>query len=431
MYICPYCSKEFKSKKGLGKHLNSIHIDKKTIKYEKCKNPSCNNIIEAIIYDKIEFKHSKNCCSRECYNEYIKFSRKKDIECKTCNKHFTSITEFKKHTCFKDFNFKCKYCNNEYDSEGKLRNHIFNKHKEYVNEINIKCKNPSCNNYIKTLKVGDYIKPHKNTCSNLCLKEIHSINQKNRKKEKIIKCPACKCEFMSIESLKEHFKTRHQKDDCEYECLICKAKFKNISQLNCHYYQYHKGLIKEEKVKCKNPNCNKFTTLLKIKEYIIKPNKDFCSRSCASKINATKNKYWETNKSLKRRYKLTLQNNGTCKWYDYIDKFNNKHRVQGSYELAFAKMLDNMDIKFITHPKGIKYIINNKLTYYFPDFYIPHKNLYIDTKARYYLDLSGDKFKVFREQNPNVNLLILTEDLLECYGINKDFIYENLNNYNK
>ena len=85
-----------------------------------------------------------------------------------------------------------------------------------------------------------------------------------------------------------------------------------------------------------------------------------------------------------------------------------------------------MNVKFISHPKGIKYIRNNKLTYYFPDFYIPSKNLYVDTKSYYFLNLSGDKFKLFREQNPNINLVILTENLLECYGITKKYIKNNL-----
>lgn len=419
MFICPYCNKEFKSQKGLGAHLNKIHIDKKIIKYEKCKNPKCDNNIEIIVYDNIELLHSKNCCSRECYNEYIKFSRKKDIICETCNQHFTSITIFKNHKCFKKYDFKCKYCDKEYSTEGMLRKHILNNHKEYVKEIEIKCTNPNCNNTISTLKIGDYVKPYRQTCSNDCLKQIISINSK---KETPFKCKACNEKFSSIELLNKHFKIRHQKEEYQFECLICKAKFKNKDQLHSHYYQYHKNLIIEEKVKCKNENCNNYTSLLKINDYVIKQNNEFCSKNCSSWYNGiTIERYLSLNKNKINDflYKGRL-------WYNYIDNFGIKHRLQGSYELALAKKLDEMNVKFISHPKGIKYIRNNKLTYYFPDFYIPSKNLYVDTKSYYFLNLSGDKFKLFREQNPNINLVILTENLLECYGITKKYIKNNL-----
>lgn len=68
--------------------------------------------------------------------------------------------------------------------------------------------------------------------------------------------------------------------------------------------------------------------------------------------------------------------NGRVKHYEY-----NNIILDGKWELDVAKYLDSQNIKWERPNHGIKYIWNNSEHLYFPDFYLPDYNYYIEVKG--------------------------------------------------
>lgn len=99
-------------------------------------------------------------------------------------------------------------------------------------------------------------------------------------------------------------------------------------------------------------------------------------------------------------------NAGRSQKYNVLDSFGNKVTLQSSYELLCSEILDRLRIIWI-RPKALKY--NGKR--YFPDFYLPDYDLYLDPKNDYLAKLDEQKIACVREQN-SVKVIILTKELL-------------------
>lgn len=89
--------------------------------------------------------------------------------------------------------------------------------------------------------------------------------------------------------------------------------------------------------------------------------------------------------------------NGRVKKVDY-----NGILLDGNWEAIVAKYLDDNNIKWERVNSGFKYIWNNSEHLYFPDFYLPKYNIYIEVKG-YQRDRDIYKWKTLN------NLLILKE----------------------
>lgn len=442
IYKCQYCNKKYTKRYLLVRHLKSKHKNKmKIIKY-KCKN--CNKEMEYLKWDKM-ITNKKTYCSRKCYKEYVgnikrkikntiwkcdkcgkvlssKYSLQRHMNLKNCNKYtcqkcekeFNSITEYNHHCEINDCinnNYICEFCKRQFKNRNGLTLHLKLKHKDKIKINYIECKNDNCHKKIKELSIGNYIQPNRKFCSDKCLFKYQS---KIQYKEKKYNCHICNESFSSKKLLNKHIKIRHLNK--QYKCKYCEATYNSITKLHQHYNENHNDKKIKIEQKCENPDCNKILAHYKIANYEINKQR-FCNRNCAGTYSGykTAEKYTMPKEV---REKIANSGNGTCKWFDYVDQYGNEHRLQGSYEYKFAQKLDELNIKFKSHPHGIKYEINNKKTFYFPDFYIPSKNLYVDTKSNYYLKLQDlEKFNKVREQNSNINLVILTEKYLEAFGI--------------
>ena len=97
---------------------------------------------------------------------------------------------------------------------------------------------------------------------------------------------------------------------------------------------------------------------------------------------------------------------GRSQKYKVTDSFGNEVILQSSYELLCSEILDNLQIKWI-RPKSLKY--DGKR--YFPDFYLPEHDLYLDPKNEYLAKQDAKKIACVCEQN-DVQVIILTKDLL-------------------
>jgi hypothetical protein len=108
---------------------------------------------------------------------------------------------------------------------------------------------------------------------------------------------------------------------------------------------------------------------------------------------------------------------GTCKWYDYKHSNGEIYKVQGRYELAFIEWLDKNNMEFLCHRGRIPYIRDGVEKGYYPDFYIYIWKSYVDTKADYWFNKDPEKFDIIRDQNKNLNIIILNKKKLERLGV--------------
>jgi len=102
-----------------------------------------------------------------------------------------------------------------------------------------------------------------------------------------------------------------------------------------------------------------------------------------------KNNIWKNKKlpnEIKEKIKTTIkQNIENNNWHLSFSKsrtFEYKGiKFQGTWEVEFAKYLDNKNIKWERPNKTYKYIFENENHRYLPDFYLPEYNLYIEIKG--------------------------------------------------
>lgn len=103
-------------------------------------------------------------------------------------------------------------------------------------------------------------------------------------------------------------------------------------------------------------------------------------------------------------------------FFVYCRKHDNKTvRLQGTYEVRFANILDNNSIIWLTHgeyPPLIYFDDFEKMRRYHPDFLIPSMKLYVETKG-WFREQAQRKMKLCRYQNPNDKIVILFRDDLE------------------
>lgn len=97
---------------------------------------------------------------------------------------------------------------------------------------------------------------------------------------------------------------------------------------------------------------------------------------------------------------------GNLYWFMYKNEF-----YQSSWELQFAWWLEYNNIEFQSHSK-IGYFdyedsqANNKKRKYFPDFFVPSWNCYIEIKGRFDKEVA-QKMKDIQRCNPGLNIKVL------------------------
>lgn len=98
------------------------------------------------------------------------------------------------------------------------------------------------------------------------------------------------------------------------------------------------------------------------------------------------------------------------------DSFKRVVRLESSYELKMANILNSLKIKW-TRPSPLYYTDNEqKLHRYYPDFYLSDFDIYLDPKNKYLITLDQDKINRAAIQN-NVQIVIIPKD-----DINQEFI---------
>lgn len=79
--------------------------------------------------------------------------------------------------------------------------------------------------------------------------------------------------------------------------------------------------------------------------------------------------------------------------------------LDSSYERILAEWLDKNNIEW-TRPEPLNWIDTNGISHhYFPDFYIPSKDLYLDPKNEYCFNAQKEKIQYILNHYPNVKFL--------------------------
>ena len=84
--------------------------------------------------------------------------------------------------------------------------------------------------------------------------------------------------------------------------------------------------------------------------------------------------------------------------------------LESSWEKAVAESLDEATVAW-TRPSPLIYRDGNQLRRYYPDFYLPDFNCYLDPKNDYVKKLDEKKLALVKEQN-NIKLLVLGKNQL-------------------
>lgn len=145
-----------------------------------------------------------------------------------------------------------------------------------------------------------------------------------------------------------------------------------------------------------------------------KGNVKFCSRKCLDKNLVGKgNPFYG-----KHHTPSTKFSGGRCKWHSYTKFDGTTIKLQGTWELAFAKWADQQGITYTAHRGRIAYVDDrgDERSYY-PDFWVEDWQEYIEIKNRYHMSLQERKFELIRASNPNMPLRILMREELKKLGV--------------
>lgn len=97
--------------------------------------------------------------------------------------------------------------------------------------------------------------------------------------------------------------------------------------------------------------------------------------------------------------------------HEYLKIDGSTVMLDSSWEVALARRLDELKVDWI-RPPPIRYSsLDDKLHNYFPDFYLPKYNLFIDPKNPIAFKAQKDKISILVELIPN---LIFLRSLEEC-----------------
>lgn len=101
---------------------------------------------------------------------------------------------------------------------------------------------------------------------------------------------------------------------------------------------------------------------------------------------------------------------------DYITVDGETVSMDSSWEVACAKRLDQLGIRWIRNPSiKLKYTTRGRRARnYIPDFYLPDHDIYIEVKG-YWTDAARHKMKDVQSRHP-IRILIL-ESLDEIEGV--------------
>ena len=270
-------------------------------------------------------------------------------------------------------------------------------------------------------------------CSNKCARSF-STKKDNSKELKIIKCINCGNSFLINKRASLLCKCENCKKQTYKKCLICGSLYKdgyqcsnefcqNKSikqfQLLIKYYGFDKNKLGTSEVEIE---FNRIRNLL----YDLYWNKNMSGADIKKYFNYTKKRsiiqntfkylgipirnFKQSTSNAILNGKILYENNSNnYKHQKYITWNNKEVYLRSSYELDYAKQLDEQKIDYEVESLRIKYWDSQKQEYRIaiPDFYISKNNLIIEIKSSWttnYQELK-DKENEYKKQGYNYKLI--------------------------
>lgn len=260
-------------------------------------------------------------------------------------------------------------------------------------------------------------------CSRHCACQFAGKQTKDHKKG--VKCPRieyvcdiCKGTFLGKESYRLHKSTCTNKvcaKETGWNCVICNSNFRTRRLLQEHKNTFHQG----EKMKIDFTCCfcnEKFFN--KNVEY-----KTQHQNHCKMNPNALPYKGHSHTEEEKRYLSECAKRNNLGGWHTSKSFEYKGIRLDSSYEVAFAQDLDKNNIKW-ERPEPLLYKLNGEEHRYYPDFFLPDYNVYVDTKNDYLINNVNSRFGItdvekirLVEQQNNMKVFILDKDNLTWLGL--------------
>lgn len=96
-------------------------------------------------------------------------------------------------------------------------------------------------------------------------------------------------------------------------------------------------------------------------------------------------------------------------------------KLQGTWELVTARYFDESNIRYRVHGEfgGFSYMTKRGIRMYFPDFYLPKKDIYVEVKG--FLDEKMENKMNAVIDKYSITIEVWTEDVLREKGILTDW----------
>ncbi len=102
-------------------------------------------------------------------------------------------------------------------------------------------------------------------------------------------------------------------------------------------------------------------------------------------------------------------------------------KLQGTWEVAFARWMDTNRIDYKAHRGRIPFIGSDGTEHsYYPDFYIPQSRMYVDVKGAFWDSEQAEKIDLIRKSNPKLNLFIANKEIFKEFRINYSTVQDEL-----
>ncbi len=248
--------------------------------------------------------------------------------------------------------YKCDKCEKEFKNQRGLNSHL-KVHKPGYKKTSFNIPEVKCN-FCNIPILSNNVKKHENSCIK------NPLNYKE--------CPVCDKQL----KLNQKF--------CSSSCA---AKYNNITRTGVKWTSKTKEKANLPKPIKPGPHRKLFEhTCTQCKKFRLVNYKENQRKTCSRECQIIA--------STSRTYR-----NGSRKTTKYFNKNQNKIvTLESSWEVKTAELLDKLSIEWI-RPKPMKWIDKKgKTRMYYPDFYLPNKNIYLDPKNPYCMELDEYKMSV-------------------------------------
>lgn len=199
----------------------------------------------------------------------------------------------------------------------------------------------------------------------------------------------------------------------KYKCPYCNKEYKLLG-ICSHIWKMHTDEGKQHRPSLGKPSWRKGLT--KETDERLRIQGENISKSVKGENNPFYGKHHS--EEVRKQISNSMKENGTGGFnsrttiiYEKKDSNDTIVKLQSGYELIVAEDLDKNNIKWIRPRPFIWHDSNNEWHKYYPDFYLPEYNIYLDPKNKYLIERDQDKINRVQIEN-NIKVLILNNEQL-------------------